>query len=291
MKTRGLRSVLVLIALTMVTGFVSPSMAGTRDAGGGSTPVAEFYAMARVFQDSLTPETADPIDLAELDRIVRDLQVEMVTDDLRLEDFTDVEAINYPSQVLVRFEKVAWIQKDLRQRYRLVIHELLGLLRLNDTDYKLSSHFAELTEEKALKELQKDPAAFVIRGEDPSRSFIVVGRKEFNSFKVGNIRFPEKPCKSFQRCAAEIVGYTFGINPINWDLMSVSIVREWGGDDLINSLTAVVHGHVNRIYIVSFNTHRAAGPGGSVKKGYWVTRYEVLEVAIGNPNSKYFLPH
>lgn len=138
---------IVLIAISLFVGLAfcqtnvqTRSIAGGVDAGGGNADVAEFYTIARSisihYQDTGSRTSLSMKSMLLVD-LVKSMKVEEVTHKLYLNN-QYVEAINYPTENKIQFDASAWREKDNFKKTQLVIHELLGLLRVPDLNYKLS---------------------------------------------------------------------------------------------------------------------------------------------------------
>lgn len=135
---------------------------------------------------------------------------------------------------------------------------------------------AQASETKGMGNL--DETAAILPGFYPGdRNVVVTGKKEEGLTKIGGNRFP-KPCFPLENCAIEIVKRAYptdrNLNSIN--ALKATIVYNMY-DDYLNWVTAAVHDSWSRVYIVVFQTHRAAGPYGPMKKGFEIEKYQVVE--------------
>jgi len=134
---------------------------GTIDgAGGGDFTAAEFWSQVNLVKFRLTrPVKTDPLRRGEIDSLVllmdsRNTQLEIVDELLFVKDGQGKEkrvaAKNYPSRSemhgskpLIKLSRPTW------QAYRaqgwelrhLILHEFLGLARISDTEYKISTAY------------------------------------------------------------------------------------------------------------------------------------------------------
>lgn len=116
------------------------SIAGGVDAGGGNADIAEFYTIARtvaIHYKDVYSRTSLGVKSAELTNLVKKMTVEEVDKKLYLASKL-VEAINYPSDMKIEFNSEEWKAKDNFKKVQLVIHEMLGLLKVPDVNYKVS---------------------------------------------------------------------------------------------------------------------------------------------------------
>jgi hypothetical protein len=121
--------------------WANTSTSGTR--GGGNMEVAAFYAKAQGILNSLL--TQSPLVLADTKLDIQGLinklaavKVEAVQKQLKIGQAA-VDAINYPDRNLIQFNKDRWLKLSGAEQAQLVIHELLGVSRIADPNYKLSS--------------------------------------------------------------------------------------------------------------------------------------------------------
>jgi len=120
----------------------SPSAAfGGSDGGGGNGEIAEFYTLVRLMAVAykvVHSRTALGSRSTQIEPLYKKLKVEQTKEDLLLKG-ARVEAINYPSQGLIVFNSVAWGMKSQEEKLQLVVHEVLGLLKVDDPKYEVSS--------------------------------------------------------------------------------------------------------------------------------------------------------
>lgn len=113
---------------------------GGVDAGGGNSDVAEFYLIARAVASyylSFNSYTELGERSSKLANVVRKLEVVGQEKQLQLGNQV-VEAINYPDLQQVDLHLKSWNQRTLIKKIELVVHELLGLLRIPDPQFVLS---------------------------------------------------------------------------------------------------------------------------------------------------------
>ncbi|WP_413584354.1 hypothetical protein [Bdellovibrio sp. HCB274] len=115
---------------------------GTRNGGNGQA--AEFYDMGIEMVERLnlreviqlstgqTVFTQSLVDLFQKTKLV-------VSDKPLSLNGSLVDAINYPDINRIDLDGASWSNKPRSQKYRLVMHEILGLARIPDPQYKISN--------------------------------------------------------------------------------------------------------------------------------------------------------
>ncbi|MEK2690842.1 hypothetical protein [Bdellovibrio sp. GT3] len=134
-----MKSVFLCLVLFLTCGFIDDTSFGTR--GGGSGVRSEIRRLGNEIFTVLLPDRTitvqgQNIDLAPLQSIFNDALFE-VKSDLRIGNGT-VDAINYPRQNVIEINRDTWIFLELNVKRQLILHELLGLARINDSDYRVS---------------------------------------------------------------------------------------------------------------------------------------------------------
>ncbi|WP_413574719.1 hypothetical protein ACLVWU_10860 [Bdellovibrio sp. HCB290] len=115
---------------------------GTRN--GGNTQASEFYDLGVEvlenlnLRDSIQLSTGEDLFPQQLINLFKKTKLMVSNEPLELEGST-VEAINYPDINRIEFDGQAWAKKPKSLKYRLVIHEILGLARIQDPQYMMSS--------------------------------------------------------------------------------------------------------------------------------------------------------
>ncbi len=113
---------------------------GAMDGGGGDTYVAEFKAIASTVLASVRMQTGSftEFELNALEKAVSSSQVSFKNS--LLLDGKDVEAINYPSSGRIEVSFSRWGAAHSREaRAKLVFHEHLGLMGVDDSAYQISN--------------------------------------------------------------------------------------------------------------------------------------------------------
>lgn len=134
---------MILLLLPIVSHFALGfnGSAGGIDAGGGDAYAAEFVGLAHQLVDMATELEDSPVDADELKAAIRETEVQTL--DKVFLNGIEKDAVNFPSRKLIELSRSRWdeIQDDVLRRYRLVLHEYLGILKMNDEDYQISSKF------------------------------------------------------------------------------------------------------------------------------------------------------
>jgi hypothetical protein len=119
-----------------------PAPRGTTSSGGGDPYVAEFKDIGRTvvrrFKARYVHE-ASGVSVATFEAALE--QAEVIGVDHPLEkDGVRKDALNYPDLQKIELSLVKWASSmDFYQKRRLVIHEVLGLLRAEDDQYQLTT--------------------------------------------------------------------------------------------------------------------------------------------------------
>jgi hypothetical protein len=106
---------------------------------GGDTAAIEFIEIANQIADILENDPAAPVEIRRFRQAIASTEVRSTYRRLVLNnEFKD--AINYPDIKLIIFNRRSWdLHSDFLWRARLVMHEYLGIMGLEDTRYELSS--------------------------------------------------------------------------------------------------------------------------------------------------------
>lgn len=129
----------ILIIFPLIYYFVPSLFAQVHVGGGGDTYAIQFIDVARTAHDELKKRGSSLIRLELLLNTINTAAVESTDKNLYLNGSLK-DAINYPTQQKIIFNRKAW--KDAaNQRTRLlfVLHEYLGLMGVNDSRYDISS--------------------------------------------------------------------------------------------------------------------------------------------------------
>jgi len=149
MLTSYLKTISLILTLAAAQVFVTPVVfAGTKDGNGGNAQVAEFYSMAKSFHQEIKKvyKEKDPsFPMGDLTSVMARLVVEADPGPLTLKNGDKVDAINNPNTAIIYLDDASWAKRDGTLKYQIVIHELLGLLRIQDFQYGKSKKLAALT--------------------------------------------------------------------------------------------------------------------------------------------------
>ncbi|MBI4042550.1 MAG: ankyrin repeat domain-containing protein [Deltaproteobacteria bacterium] len=113
------------------------------DSGGGDAYALEFVQVARQIHAALSreyPKSLPQINLNQFRHLIDETIVE-TTDRELIFNGRAVDAINYPDEKKIVLNRVRWAQiMTYQQKVSLVMHENLGLLRIDDSNYQISSN-------------------------------------------------------------------------------------------------------------------------------------------------------
>lgn len=109
---------------------------------GGDQWSVEFVAMANLIKDAIEHTETDKrfgIDPTALDLVIKTTKVESTPDCLYLHGVQKT-AINYPSQKRILLSRPEWDKlNNLVTKRQIVLHEYLGIMRIDDQNYQISS--------------------------------------------------------------------------------------------------------------------------------------------------------
>lgn len=131
---------------------------GPGGSGGGSGPEVEFIQIAKHLEQilGLVPERFPLVPVHQMWRVYHintkdDLQTYKLSILPRLmKDGEEKDALNYPKQDLIELSSARWDLMSQERKYIVVLHELLGLMEVDDAGYKLSNEIG-----KVLRDLPK----------------------------------------------------------------------------------------------------------------------------------------
>jgi len=128
-----------LALLMLFVLMVPPALAseGHDQGNGGDLYAAEFVEAGERVLNLLRNNNSKDVDTAALELAVKRTKVESTDKELRLGGLPK-DAINYPSQGRIIFNRDRWIKLDAGQKPVLVLHEYLGILGLEDASYAIS---------------------------------------------------------------------------------------------------------------------------------------------------------
>lgn len=130
--------ILSCLYLTQVNAAGLDYIDGSSDSGGGDAYALEFtllgYQAVEIIRDSEVKEVT-PGDF--LDIIA---QTKVMSQERLFLNGAEVDAINTPSQKTIQLSRIRWddIQNQQQMKFKLVIHEYLGVLGVDDSKYQLT---------------------------------------------------------------------------------------------------------------------------------------------------------
>lgn len=129
----------LLLCLIFAYSFqLSASIGLGHDQGnGGDLFAAEFVKTGEWLLRLLRYQGEHSIDLDLLESVIEHSSVESTDKRLRLND-TPKDAINYPQQKRILFDRRRWKKMDKGERAVLVLHEYLGLMKVENASYAFS---------------------------------------------------------------------------------------------------------------------------------------------------------
>lgn len=129
--------------LALFACFALNAHAGNELGNGGDSYAQEFTALGRRLVESIRsrPDPRIP-DAGALAAAVDKTHVASAGK-LELRG-AEVDAINYPAESRIQFNRERWKEYDLRQKASLVLHEYLGVAGVDDGSYQISSAYLEL---------------------------------------------------------------------------------------------------------------------------------------------------
>jgi hypothetical protein len=114
---------------------------GGRDGGGGAFVKANFMSKAETISQHLRipGNNIHNVNLTKLDRLLGELDLSVSDTELKDKNDEPVDALNFPPTKLILYSP-SWknILATEETVYVLVYHELLSLLKIDDTNHKLS---------------------------------------------------------------------------------------------------------------------------------------------------------
>jgi hypothetical protein len=173
--------------------------AGTR--GGGNMVASEFYDTGIEILKALeprSPATANGklIDAAVLNGMFQETILSVSDKNLYLNGSL-VDAINEPAKNRIQISGPSWVKLNKDKRYRLVAHEILGLARIPDVQYKTSQELLNIAYVGINWDLGYRPACSGLRflsNEKSQRVFTAI--RAFFNYKSGlnNFSVPSFTC-------------------------------------------------------------------------------------------------
>lgn len=121
--------------------FTHQAFAGYETGNGGDAFAIEFEMTARDLAQRLYKNPQDVVDVDKFSGAISTSEVH--SEDHLFLNGAEVDAINYPAQRKIQLSRTRWNQirdaEGTRTRLTLVLHEYLGIMNIDDTQYRVSS--------------------------------------------------------------------------------------------------------------------------------------------------------
>jgi hypothetical protein len=120
---------------------------GTTSSGGGNSLESDFKSYGRSvlerFKVSAASRTAEELDLPALENALAEARIFAIGTPL-FKDGKPVDALNFPDLKQIHIDESAWRERlSVFEKERLIVHELYGLIRKDDSRYELTEKFFE----------------------------------------------------------------------------------------------------------------------------------------------------
>ncbi len=165
---------LLIISLISIL-FSHPAFSGGTVGNGGDIYAIEFVSMAKTVLKELQAVDTDLIDLEYFDKTIRTTTIESTDQKLYLNAVL-IDAINYPESYKIVFNRDSWILANERTRMIFVLHEYLGIMRRDDSMYRVST--------QALQIVKNDTFVCLSVAQNHFTDFQVTGRAAFDLNKT-----------------------------------------------------------------------------------------------------------
>lgn len=123
----------IILVLMPAFSFAGPRVIG----GGGDAYALQFVAVAQKLVDRFQEYPMEGIQVEDLKAAVESTVVES-TDQLLTLNGVPKDAINYPATQKIIFNRARWVAISEKEKEALVLHEYLGILEVENGDYKIS---------------------------------------------------------------------------------------------------------------------------------------------------------
>lgn len=173
--------IIVLLSTLLMSQFSSAQI--DRKGNGGDIYAVEFVDTAQKVVDTLVVQQSETAIIKKLSEKIRSALVESTDDQLFL-DGVRKDAINYPDIEKIIFNRKGWATANERTRMLLVLHEYLGLLRINDSRYSVSGSI--------LKEVAKKSMICVSVVQNSHNHFFVTGKAAVNLAGTGDVKWADE---------------------------------------------------------------------------------------------------
>lgn len=140
--------------LFLLTLLPTAATAGWEHGNAGDSYAAEFVMTAKDLLLRLKMVPSPELKEVDLDRLAGVIQNTTVRTEetVIFEDQREVEAINYPDKKLIVLSRSMWrsrrLESETLHRYTFVLHEYLGIMRVDDTQYRISGPLVALLDLK-----------------------------------------------------------------------------------------------------------------------------------------------
>lgn len=134
-------SLILALAVSMLTACHSKKSGGGDTAGNGGDDVAmDFINASRKAAEivALNPKLDDRVDVTQLRATIESMSVDPTDAALKLGQ-EEKTAVNYPSMNKIRVNRPRWQAIPALSKPAFALHECLGLMRIDDKNYVLSS--------------------------------------------------------------------------------------------------------------------------------------------------------
>lgn len=131
-----------LVSLALTALFFTPCLSlaarfDGRESGGGDAYAIEFVTIAEQLSSFLKTSPTSKINVEDLNKAIEKTTVESTAKELVLDGKTK-DAINYPGEMKIVFNRKRWDAITSDAKPVLVLHEYLGILRIPDVGYIVS---------------------------------------------------------------------------------------------------------------------------------------------------------
>ncbi len=132
-----------LLCLALLGVFSLPSFAGDESGHGGDAYVSDFIQTAKAALENLKALPTNELEGVNVDTFTGAiLNTEVHSEDFLILGGNEVDAINYPDKKWIRMSRRRWNElsepRSVSARYNLVIHEYLGIMKMDDGQYQIS---------------------------------------------------------------------------------------------------------------------------------------------------------
>jgi hypothetical protein len=195
------------------------ALAGNELGNGGDSFAQEFISLGRSLVEQLKAKPDPKISEDALAAVVESTSV-VTKDSLDLRG-NEVDAINYPEAKRIELSRSRWQGYDQHQKVSLVLHEYLGISRVDDSSYQISGPYLKpLQQSSSLSVTEEEPASrysnfFVGLGYGYSISSGEIAKLYKQPILIPELRLGYYLSPSFSvRLAASLSKYDFNAIPL-----------------------------------------------------------------------------